>query len=210
MRNADQNIRYPKFGGGGGKKKREEKKIELFQLELLEHIPIHAYQVSKYAQVRLVKELYGNQIEELYHSLPYHMIEFVLDEFEWLVLFFSPSRSTAHNFFKSSVSQIIISIYFLFLNFGCSKVTVTLRYADLLTVLPSRIRVVAWPVHPSKKNSSNSSATSRKENGSIGIAGETSPIRLTYAEDALRTMSLPEGAFFLSYLLVFEGFSRDD
>jgi len=36
-------------------------------------------------QVRLIKELYGNQIGELYHSLPYHMIEFVLDDFDWLV-----------------------------------------------------------------------------------------------------------------------------
>lgn len=34
-------------------------------------------------QVRLIKELYGNQIGELYHSLPYDMIEFVLDDFEW-------------------------------------------------------------------------------------------------------------------------------
>ena len=34
-------------------------------------------------QVRLIKELYGNQIEELYHSLPYHMIEFALDDSDW-------------------------------------------------------------------------------------------------------------------------------
>lgn len=36
-------------------------------------------------QVRLVKDLYGNQIGELYHSLPYHMIEFVVDDFDWSV-----------------------------------------------------------------------------------------------------------------------------
>ena len=36
-------------------------------------------------QVRLIKELYGNQIRELYHSLPYHMIELVLDDSDWLV-----------------------------------------------------------------------------------------------------------------------------
>lgn len=36
-------------------------------------------------QVRLIKELYGNQIRELYHSLPYHMIEFALDDSDWLV-----------------------------------------------------------------------------------------------------------------------------
>lgn len=34
-------------------------------------------------QVRLIKELYGNQIGELYCSLPYHMIEFVLADFDW-------------------------------------------------------------------------------------------------------------------------------
>lgn len=34
-------------------------------------------------QVRIIKEIYGNQIGELYHSLPYHMIEFVLEDFDW-------------------------------------------------------------------------------------------------------------------------------
>ncbi|CAA0825587.1 Unknown protein [Striga hermonthica] len=33
-------------------------------------------------QVRLIKELYGNQIGELYCSIPYHMVEFVLPEFD--------------------------------------------------------------------------------------------------------------------------------
>ena len=75
--------------------------------------------------------------------------------------------------------------------FCCSKVTVALRYADLVSVLPTRIRVLAWPVHQSRKSSSNSSTTSRKENG--GMTGQASPVRLSYAEDALRNMSLPEG-----------------
>ncbi|MCD9560346.1 hypothetical protein HAX54_018968 [Datura stramonium] len=61
-----------------------------------------------------IKELYGNQIGELYHSLPYHMIEFVLEDFD-------------------------------------SKLT--------------------------KGN---------------GVGSHPIPARLTYAEDALRTMSLPE------------------
>ena len=34
-------------------------------------------------KVRLIKELYGNQIGELFHSLPYNVIEFVLEDFEW-------------------------------------------------------------------------------------------------------------------------------
>lgn len=38
-------------------------------------------------QVRIIKEIYGNQIGELYHSLPHHMIEFVLDDFDWYVHF---------------------------------------------------------------------------------------------------------------------------
>ncbi|GMN39829.1 hypothetical protein TIFTF001_009065 [Ficus carica] len=113
---------------------------------------LQAY-VDRREQVRLVKELYGNQIGELYHSLPYHMIEFVLDDFD-------------------------------------CKVTVALRYADLVSVLPTRIRVLAWPVHQSRKSSSNSSTTSRKEDG--GMTGQASPVRLSYAEDALRNMSLPE------------------
>ncbi|KAL5559384.1 hypothetical protein UlMin_035595 [Ulmus minor] len=113
---------------------------------------LQAY-VDRREQVRLVKELYGNQIGELYHSLPYHMIEFILDDCD-------------------------------------CKVTVTLRYVDLVSVLPSRIRVLAWPINQSKKNSLNALATNRKENGIT--AGQPVPARLTYAEDALRTMSLPE------------------
>jgi centromere protein O len=34
-------------------------------------------------KVRLIKELYGNQIGELFNSLPYNLIEFVLEDFEW-------------------------------------------------------------------------------------------------------------------------------
>ncbi|KAJ8763790.1 hypothetical protein K2173_003572 [Erythroxylum novogranatense] len=101
---------------------------------------LQAY-VDRREQVRLIKELYGNQIGELYHSLPYHMIEFVLDDFE-------------------------------------SKVIVSLRYADLMSVLPTRVKVFAWPMNQLQKS------------GSVGT--HPSPARLSYAEDALRTMSLPE------------------
>lgn len=110
---------------------------------------LQAY-VDRREQVRLIKELYGNQIKELYHSLPYHMVEFVLDDSE-------------------------------------CKVTVSLRYADLVSVLPTRIGVFAWP---SKKSSTNAATMTRKENGVLG--SHQKPARLSYAEDALRTMSLPE------------------
>lgn len=70
----------------------------------------------------------------------------------------------------------------------CSKVTVSLRYADLLSVLPTRIRVLAWP---SKKSSTIGATLNRKENGIVG--SHQIPARLSYAEDALQTMSLPEG-----------------
>ncbi|KAG6497777.1 hypothetical protein ZIOFF_045683 [Zingiber officinale] len=102
--------------------------------------------VDRREQVRLIKELYGNQIGELFHSLSYNLIEFVLEDFD-------------------------------------CKVTVSLRYADLVSILPSRIRVLAWPVHPSKKTLAD-----EKKGGAQSI-----PSRLPYAEDALRTMSLPEG-----------------
>ncbi|XP_042408921.1 uncharacterized protein LOC121998197 [Zingiber officinale] len=101
--------------------------------------------VDRREQVRLIKELYGNQIGELFHSLSYNLIEFVLEDFD-------------------------------------CKVTVSLRYADLISILPSRIRVLAWPVHPSKKTLAD-----EKKGGAQSI-----PSRLPYAEDALRTMSLPE------------------
>ncbi|XP_064983801.1 uncharacterized protein LOC103973849 isoform X1 [Musa acuminata AAA Group] len=105
--------------------------------------------VERREQVRLIKELYGNQIGELFHSLSYNLIEFVLEDFD-------------------------------------CKVTVSLRYADLVSILPSRIRVLAWPVHPSKKIL----AVDRKESGPA--LAQSIPSRLSYAEDALRTMSLPE------------------
>ncbi|KAF7817184.1 centromere protein O [Senna tora] len=122
-------------------------------MKFIDHVGdlLQAY-VDRREQVRLIKELYGNQIRELYHSLPYHMIEFVLDDFD-------------------------------------CKVTVSLRYADLISVLPTRITVLAWPMHQSKKNAPTTTLT-RKEDGLLG--SHPPPVRLTYAEDALRTMSLPE------------------
>lgn len=123
-------------------------------MRFIDHIGelLQAY-VDRREQVRLIKELYGNQIGELYHSLPYHMIEFVLDDSD-------------------------------------CKVTISLRYADLVSVLPTRVKVLAWPMHQLKKNHASSAVLSRKENGAMG--SQPIPARLAYAEDALRTMSLPE------------------
>ncbi|CAN1185089.1 hypothetical protein LINPERHAP2_LOCUS37344 [Linum perenne] len=92
-------------------------------------------------QVRILKELYGNQIGELYHSLPYHLIEFVLDDFD-------------------------------------CKVTVSLRYSELVAVLPSRVRVFAWPINQFKKT--------------VAMGSHPNPTRLSYAEEAMRNMTLPE------------------
>ncbi|KAK5830315.1 hypothetical protein PVK06_014109 [Gossypium arboreum] len=116
-------------------------------MRFIDHIGelLQAY-VDRREQVRLVKELYGNQIGELYHSLPYHMIEFVLEDSD-------------------------------------CKVTVSLRYPDLVSVLPTRVKVLAWPMHQYKKSHTNSA-------GAMG--SQPVPARLSYAEDALRTMSLPE------------------
>ncbi|CAK9136836.1 unnamed protein product [Ilex paraguariensis] len=113
-------------------------------------------------QIRLIKELYGNQIGELYHSLPYHMIEFVLD-------------------------------------FDC-KVTVSLRYADLMSILPTQVSVLAWHLHQSNKSSASATTMNRKGNGALG--SHPIPARLSYAEDALRTMSLPEGILDLGQFFV--------
>lgn len=141
--------------------------------------------------------MYGNQIGELYHSLPYDMIEFVLDDFEWLDHFlvslpFIPleSRKVLYRFHYSISYDSFLCIMLLrswnkhFFFSYCSKVVVTLRYADLISVLPSRIKVLAWPTYQSKKFT-----MIKDENGMTGPI----PARLSYAEDALRTMSLPEG-----------------
>ncbi|KNA25646.1 hypothetical protein SOVF_004650 isoform C [Spinacia oleracea] len=104
-------------------------------------------------KVRVMKELYENQIGDLYHSLPYHMIEFVLEDFE------------------------------------CTRITISLKYADLVSVLPTRVRVMAWPLNSSKKGISPV-LMSRK--GSGALPNHLIPMRLSYAEDALRIFSLPE------------------
>ncbi|PKI51855.1 hypothetical protein CRG98_027773 [Punica granatum] len=124
-------------------------------MKFIDHVGelLQAY-VDRREQVRLIKELYGNQILDLYNSLPFHMIEFVLDDSD-------------------------------------CKITVTLRYTDLLCVLPTRARVLAWPVHHSRRNCpSPGSIYNRKGNGVFG--SQPSPIRLSYAEEAFRMMSLPE------------------
>lgn len=105
--------------------------------------------VDRREQLRLVKELYGSQIVDLYHSLAFSIIEFALEDFD-------------------------------------CKITVSLRYPDLLSVLPTRIRVLAWPVHPSKK-------ISVFDKSGIGLEiADATPTPLSFAEDALKSMSLPE------------------
>lgn len=123
-------------------------------MKFIDHVGdlLQAY-VDRREQVRLIKELYGNQIKELYHSLPYHMIEFVIDDHD-------------------------------------RKVTVSLRYADLISILPSGVNVMTWPIHQSSKASAVAMPMNRKGTGSLG--SKTIPARLSYAEEALRTMSLPE------------------
>ncbi|EYU42806.1 hypothetical protein ABFS82_13G007300 [Erythranthe guttata] len=105
--------------------------------------------VDRREQVRLIKELYGNQIGELYCSLPYHMIEFVIADFD-------------------------------------CKVTVSLRYADLVSTLPSTISVLAWPMQQPKRLRTGLLPINRN------LGNQLIPSRLVHAEDALRSMSLPE------------------
>ncbi|KAL3615331.1 hypothetical protein CASFOL_040992 [Castilleja foliolosa] len=112
-------------------------------IKFIDHVGnfLQAY-VDRREQVCLIKELYGNQIQELHFSLPYNMIEFTLAGFN-------------------------------------SKVTVSLRYFNLLDTLPSVASVLAWsPRRPNKKKEKN--------------ATQLIPCSLQYAEDALRSASLPE------------------
>ncbi|XP_021306413.1 uncharacterized protein LOC110431602 isoform X1 [Sorghum bicolor] len=116
-------------------------------IKFIDHLEeiLQAY-IDRREQVRLIKELYGNQIGELFHSLPYNMIEFVLEDFE-------------------------------------CKVTISIRYSDLLQTLPSQARVLAWPLRSAKRISTRSSSAS---------AAQPVPFHLSYAEEALKTLCLPE------------------
>ncbi|KAK6915976.1 Centromere protein O, partial [Dillenia turbinata] len=116
-------------------------------MKFIDHIGnlLQAY-VDRREQVRLLKELYGNQVVELYHSLPYHMIEL-------------------------------------------AKVTVSLKYANLVSVLPTRIRALVWPMH---QKETSTSATTTIKRGIDTLGTQPIPARLSYAEDALRSMGLPE------------------
>ncbi|PWA71699.1 hypothetical protein CTI12_AA278090 [Artemisia annua] len=128
-------------------------------VKFIDHIGdlLQAY-VDRREQVCLIKDLYGNQIKELYHSLPYHMIEFVVDDTDW--------------------SVHIPLIFF--------KITVSLRYADLLSILPSGVSVVAWPMNRSRRSPTEG------RTGKVAFGSNSAPIRLNYAESAMRTLSLPE------------------
>lgn len=74
--------------------------------------------ISVLMQVRLIKELYGNQIGELYHSLPFHMIEFILDDFDWSVhillsicpLFFAFPHGVVCDYICLRCSAMLISV----------------------------------------------------------------------------------------------------
>lgn len=92
------------------------------------------------------------------------------------------------------IDYLLLVAFFVFCS--CSKLIVTLRYGDLVSVLPTRVRVQVWSMHQSKKNLSPT-ILSRKENGSRG--SQPNPTRLSYAENALKTMSLPEGISFSFY-----------
>lgn len=59
----------------------------------------------------------------------------------------------------------------------CSKLMVSLRCTDLISVLSSRVRVLVWPTSQIKK---------------VGIS-YPSPASLSYVEDAIGPLSLPEG-----------------
>ncbi|KMT17815.1 hypothetical protein BVRB_2g033540 isoform A [Beta vulgaris subsp. vulgaris] len=123
-------------------------------MKFIDHVGelLQAY-VDRREQVRLMKDIYGNQIGDLYHSLPYHMIEFVLEDFE------------------------------------CTRITISLKYADLVSVLPTRVRVMAWPLNSSQKGLA---AVPMSRKGTGELPNHLIPTRLSYAEDALRTLSLPE------------------
>lgn len=61
----------------------------------------------------------------------------------------------------------------------------SLRYGDLLGELPTKVRVLVWPMHQLKRQ-----CTSPRL-GKLG--SQAIPARLSFAEDALRVQSLPEG-----------------
>ncbi|KAL8478061.1 hypothetical protein ACS0TY_030091 [Phlomoides rotata] len=131
----------------------ENEYLSLNAMKFIDHVGdlLQAY-VDRREQVRLIKELYGNQMGELYCSLTYHMVEFVLADFD-------------------------------------CKVTVSLGYTDLVSTLPSEISVLAWPVQQPKRLRTGVAPMSRRE----ALGHQLVPARLSHAEDALRTLSLPQG-----------------
>lgn len=65
----------------------------------------------------------------------------------------------------------------------------SLRYANLVSTLPSEISVLAWPMQQPKKLRTGVVTINRKE----ALENNLIPARLVHAENALRSMSLPEG-----------------
>ncbi|KAL8478062.1 hypothetical protein ACS0TY_030092 [Phlomoides rotata] len=81
---------------------------------------------------------------------------------------------------RSSNSFDMIEL--VFAGFDC-KVVASLRYADLVSTLPSEVVVLAWPMQPSTK--------SRNRRKALGHRHK--PARLSLAEYVLQSVSLPEG-----------------
>ncbi|CAN4078121.1 unnamed protein product [Withania somnifera] len=107
-----------------------ESKSFLEKMTVLEHtvpffLPIHEAEneflssnairfidhVGDLLQVRLIKELYGNQIGELYHSLPYNMIEFVLEDFDLYAFSSSVTVSSAYAEIVLNLTEALQDIF---------------------------------------------------------------------------------------------------
>ena len=56
-----------------------------------------------------------------------------------------------------------------------------------MSILPSGVSVVAWPMNRSKRSPTEGGT------GKVAFGSNSAPIRLNYAESAMRTLSLPEG-----------------
>ncbi|GKA10238.1 hypothetical protein Tco_0689671 [Tanacetum coccineum] len=68
----------------------------------------------------------------------------------------------------------------------CRLTSQSFRYADLLSILPTAVSVVAWPMNRSKRSPTEG------RTGKVAFGSNSAPIRLNYAESAMRTLSLPQ------------------
>ncbi|GJW25676.1 centromere protein O, partial [Tanacetum coccineum] len=109
---------------------------------------------------------------------------------EHTIPFFFPIRDLENEHLSSNAVRFIDHIGDLLQAYVDRRTVHSYIWANLLSILPTAVSVVAWPMNRSKRSPTEG------RTGKVAFGSNSAPIRLNYAESAMRTLSLPEGYLF--------------